>query len=104
MKGKQVAKMPVQDEVATFLERQNDKEWWRKITDDLNNKQVKLSKADLELLQRVRSGKFAEKMDPEEYAIEIDNDHKFIHPFSVNEPKRRFQPSKWERLRVNKMV
>ena len=96
--------MAVQDEVATFLERQNDPEWWRKITDELNNKNVKLSKADLELLQRVRSGKYAEKFDPEDYTIEIDNEKKFIHPFSVNEPKRRFQPSKWERLRVNKMV
>jgi len=28
-----------------------------------------------------------------------------IHPFnSGNEPKRRFQPSKWERLKVSKMV
>jgi hypothetical protein len=48
--------MPEQDELEKFIERQNDPQWWRKITDDLNNRNVKLSKADLELIQRVRSG------------------------------------------------
>lgn len=96
--------MPQQDEIAQFIERQNDKEWWMKITDHLNNKNVKLSKADLELLQRIRSGKFADKdIDPFDFYMEFE--HKdLIHPFNNDEPKRRFQPSKWERLKVNKFV
>lgn len=76
-----------------------------KIRDALNNKNVKLSKADLELIQRVRSGVYADKdVDPFEFYFEYE--HKdLIHPFSsTNEPKRRFQPSKWERLKVNKFV
>lgn len=36
--------------------------------------------------------------------MEFDNDKDFIHPFNANEPKRRFQPSKWERLKINKFV
>jgi hypothetical protein len=52
-----------------------------KITDRLNNKEVKLSMADLELLQRIRKGKFADKnIDPysQEFNFEIDNpDFKF---------------------------
>ena len=43
-----------QDELEQFIERQNDKDWWKKIRDELNNRHVKLSKADLELIQRVR--------------------------------------------------
>lgn len=99
--------MPEQDELAQFIDRQNDKDWWLKITDILNNKQVKLSKGDLELIQRIRSGKFADTtIDPFDFAIEFDNDKEFQQPLSGSgyEPKSRFQPSKWERLKINKFV
>jgi len=52
-----------------------------KITDFLNNKNVKLSKADLDLIKRIRSGKYAEKMDPNDFIVEYDNEKEFIHPF-----------------------
>jgi ribosome biogenesis protein ERB1 len=65
---------------------------------------VRLSKADLELIQRVRSGQFADKdLDPFDFHIEFEH-KEMIHPFSVDEPKRRFLPSKWERIKVNKIV
>lgn len=60
---------------------------------------------DLELIKRIRSGKVADaSFDPTDFTLEFDNDKKFQHPFNVNEPKRRFQPSKWERLKINKFV
>ena len=97
--------MPEQDELEQFIERQNDKDWWKKIRDELNNRHVKLSKADLELIQRVRQGKFADAdIDPFDFQIEFDNEKKFIHPFNSDQPKRRFQPSKWERLKVSKII
>jgi ribosome biogenesis protein ERB1 len=66
---------------------------------------VKLSKADLELIQRVRAGQFADKdIDPFDFQIEFAPNKEMLHPFSVDEPKRRFQPSKWERIKVNKIV
>lgn len=75
-----------------------------KIRDELNNKHVKLSKGDLDLLQRIRSGKYADAdIDPYDFHMEFDN-KAMIHPFSNDEPKRRFQPSKWERLKINKIV
>lgn len=82
--------MPEQDELEKFIERQNDPQWWRKITDDLNNRNVRLSKADLELIQRVRSGQFADKdIDPFDFQIEFEH-KEMIHPFNSDEPKRRF--------------
>lgn len=88
-----------------FIERQNDKDWLYKIRDELNLRDVKLSKGDIELIQRIRAGKVADKnFNPEDFTLEFANEHKFIHPFQANEPKRRFQPSKWERLRINKIV
>jgi ribosome biogenesis protein ERB1 len=73
--GKQVEKMANQDEVSQFIERQNDKEWWLKIRDELNNRNVKLSKADLELIQRVRTGKVADKdFDPTDFTLDFENE------------------------------
>ena len=43
MKGQKVGKMIEKDELDQFIERQNDKDWWKKIRDDLNNRHVKLS-------------------------------------------------------------
>ena len=104
IRGQKVGKMESKDELDQFIERQNDKEWWLKIRDELNNKQVKLSKGDMELLQRVRSGKYADKdIDPFDFSIEFEH-KEMIHPFNSDEPKRRFQPSKWERLKINKIV
>ena len=67
---------------------------------------MKLNKGDLELLKRVRQGKFADSsIDPYapfDYEIESKD---FIHPLSgAPEPKRRFVTSKNERLRVSKYV
>lgn len=104
--GGKVGKMEQQDEVEKFVEKANDPQWWRNITDDLNNKKVRLSKADLELLIRIRKGKVADKhyrSDKDENYIEFDN-KELIHPFNNYEPKRRFVPSKWEKLRIQKFV
>lgn len=103
--GKQVIKLPQKDELEKFMERQNDKEWWTKIFDAMNNKDVKLSRADLEMIKRIRRGTYAEKsMDPfpdfDHYETE-----KLIHPLGgTDEPKRRFVASKWERLKVSKFI
>lgn len=94
------------DELQKFIERQSDPMWWAKITDYLNNKQVKLSTGDLEMLRRVREGKFADQsIDPyAPFNYEIESKD-FLHPLNgVPEPKRRFVPSKHERLRVSKYV
>ena len=50
VKGERVAKMPQQDELEKFVERQNDKGWWKKLLDKLNNKHVRLSKGDIEMI------------------------------------------------------
>ena len=59
VKGKQVEKMLEKDELQKFLEKAEDPQWWRKITDDLNNSEVRLSRADLEMIMRLRKGKNA---------------------------------------------
>lgn len=107
VKGQPVKKLMEKDELEKFLERQNDKTWWAKIFDQLNNKEVKLSKADLDLIQRVRAGKFADaSIDPyADFDVQFENKND-IHPFSggMHEPKSRFVQSRWERLKITKFV
>jgi ribosome biogenesis protein ERB1 len=58
------------------------------------------------MLQRVRSGKYADpEIDPFE-DWHFDQEHKeMMHPFSAApEPKRRFVASKWERLKISKYI
>lgn len=94
------------DELQKFIERQSDPKWWTKITDYLNNKQIKLTEGDLEMLKRVREGKFADpSLDPfADFDYRVDSKD-FIHPLSgVPEPKRRFVPSHNERNQISKYV
>ena len=62
VKGQKVDKpdSKEEDEVNKFIEKQNDKGWWLKIKDELNNRSVRLSREDLEILQRIKSGKYAD--------------------------------------------
>jgi hypothetical protein len=53
--------MVEKDELQKFVEKSEDPQWWRNITDDLNNKEIRLSRADLEMLIRIRKGKVADK-------------------------------------------
>jgi len=62
----------------------------------------------LNMLMRMRAGKYLDKsLDPslQEWNFEVDNPS-FKLPFNMcnREPKNRFVPSKWERLRVSKYI
>ena len=103
--GKTVGKMVEKDELQKFVEKSEDPQWWRNITDDLNNKEIRLSRADLEMLIRIRTGKVAHKDFKLNTDYTFEYEHKdFIHPFSGHEPKRRFVASKWEKLKVQKLL
>jgi len=80
--GKQVGKMAEKDEVTKFIEKANDPHWWRNITDELNNKEIRLSKGDLEMLMRLRKGQVADKNFKmnEDYTFEYEH-KELIHPF-----------------------
>jgi len=76
VEGKQVSKPEKQkDELEEFIRRQNDPQWWRQIHDYLNNKDVRLSKGDLEMIKRMREGAYAEAgFNPEQEAF-VEFDH-----------------------------
>lgn len=80
--GTPVAKMVEKDELQKFIEKSEDPHWWRNIVDELNNKQVRLSRADLDMLLRLRKGMVAER------DFDINKDYSYLfegitrpHPF-----------------------
>jgi len=94
-------KIVEKDELQKFIDKSEDPHWWRNIVDDLNNKSVRLSRGDLEMILRIRKGKVAHKdFDINKNYHELFPNVINPHPFQSNEPKRRFIPSKWERLKV----
>ena len=71
------------DELQKFVEKSEDPQWWRTITDDLNNREIRLSRGDLEMIQRIRKGKVADKnFDVNNQDNYFEYEHKeLIHPF-----------------------
>jgi ribosome biogenesis protein ERB1 len=71
-----------------------------------NNREVQLSDRDLEIIRRMQMGAFAhpEHNDTPEYS-DYASSIKEVMPLSAApEPKRRFVPSKWEMMRVMKIL
>ena len=56
-------------------------------------------------MRRIRTGKFVNKaMSETHYEVPLDKSE-FIHPMdNTIPPKRRFMPSKWERMKINKIL
>jgi ribosome biogenesis protein ERB1 len=96
------------DELDEFLRRQNDPNWWRELSDKLNNKNVKLSKEDIELIERIRSGRLPYAEDEEDNEMFIppinDDDPELQFAMSDYNPKRRFVRSLNERKMVNRYL
>lgn len=107
VKGEKIQKAPEldRDELDEFLRRKNDPNWWRELNDKLNNKNVKLSKEDIDMIERIRSGRYAYAEDEDDEALyrppENDDNPEFKHAMSDFNPKRRYVRSLHERKMVN---
>ena len=105
VKGEAVKKAPElqRDEIDEFLRRQQDPNWWKELSDKLNNKNVKLSREDVELIERIRSGRLPFKED--EIKLEYPKDNTVrIHAINEFNPKRRYVRSLYERKIVNRYL
>jgi len=101
-----VIKPDKEDEVEKFLKQANDKNWWRNIFDEDNNKQIFISKKDIELIKRIKSGKFANPdLQGEEYEYFEKNLEKELFPASNHRRgKKAFEVSKNEKKLVNRII
>lgn len=99
-----VLKPPKEDEIESFLKKAENKNWWRNIYDEMNNKTIFISDKDLELIRRVRKNLFANKNASADDYFEQDVP-KIISPLSTKLPwKRSFELSRHERKAINRIA
>ncbi|CAM9101342.1 unnamed protein product [Phaeothamnion confervicola] len=78
----------------------------RIVYDAYNDREIELTRRDLELVRRIQSGAFPHP-EFEAYPDYVDyaTHEKEVMPLgAADEPKRRFVPSKWEMMKVHKIV
>lgn len=99
-----VTKQKQDDKITEFLKKSENKDWWRTIRDELNQRDIRLSDKQLELIDRIRSGKMASKtIATANYEVTYDYNDPF--PVHAHPPaKRNFMPSKWEQMKINKIL
>lgn len=56
-----VTKEKQDDKITEFIKKSENKDWWRTIRDELNQRDIRLNDKQLELIDRIRSGKMASK-------------------------------------------
>ena len=72
VKGQPVGKTVEGDELDEFIKRQKDPKWWMEIKDYLNNKNVRLTKQDLEVIKSIRAGTYGDpSINPEEDYVDF---------------------------------
>jgi WD40 repeat protein len=76
----------------------------RTVYDALNDEKIVLTDEELSIINRIRKGKFPHRdFDPyADYSAPIEVEIAQLH--NPQEPKRRWQPSKWEAKKVVKLV
>ena len=104
--GKRIYKPATRDELDSFLEKFDNDGNSMAVMDRLQQKMVTLSAEELEIIRRLESGLLPdEHYNPYEPAMEWFTSKTEIHPLiNIPEPKRRFVPSKWEGIKIMKIV
>ncbi len=98
-----VIKPKKEDEIEKFMKQAEDKNWWRNIYDEMNNKTIYISDKDMELIKRVRKNMFANQRAEENDFFEEDIPYQ-LHPVSTNIPsKKAFGMSYNERKAINRL-
>mmetsp|Transcript_17936 Transcript_17936/g.19437 ORF Transcript_17936/g.19437 Transcript_17936/m.19437 type:complete len:840 (+) Transcript_17936:22-2541(+) len=106
LEGKKLTKRQGKDRIDLALEAHDDPLSIRRVYDMYNDREVVLSERELEIIRRIQAGAFAhaEFNDTPDY-VDYFTHEKEVMPLSARpEPKSRFVPSKWEMMKVMKIV
>ena len=103
--GNKIIKSKKKDELVKLLDKVDDKNAWRTVYDEYNDEQIVLTKEEIKMIQRIRTGRYPHaEVNPFDEPFEFEYKDG-IHPLSnAPEPKRRFMPSKSEAKQVVKLV
>ena len=94
------------DEVDKALEAEDSAKYRRSVYDEKNQEMIELTNRELTMVRRMMASKFPQpefdaNPDYVDFYSGVDRMQMPVHAF---EPKRRFIPSKWEQMKVAKIV
>ncbi|CAD7922809.1 unnamed protein product [Amoebophrya sp. A120] len=103
--GEKIGKSVQKSEIDQLLNKFDNPDAWRTITDVKNQEEIRLTDKDLEAIRRIMQHKAPYATTDMESMVEYDNPAEAIHP-TTNRPegKARFLPSKWEGMKIKKIV
>lgn len=108
IEGKKVSKRKNGDRIDTLISNSgaNGGDAKRSVYDMYNDREVVLSERDLEIIRRIQAGAFAhaEHNDTPDYVDYYTYEKEPMPMSSAPDSKARFVPSKWETMRVMKIV
>ncbi|KAK6186129.1 hypothetical protein SNE40_008226 [Patella caerulea] len=105
VEGKKLLKPEKGDELDEFLDKMENPDYWRTVSNKLTGQKVLLSKEDVKIIQNMQKFKNPVGSDMYEPWIDFFTNEKMIHPVSNRpETKASFIPSRWEMLKVSQMV
>ena len=104
--GSKVTKTLMSSKIDELLKSAENPDSWRTIQDLDNEREVYLTDADLEIIRRLRQGRYPDaKIAEEDYFVEFDDTQHKIHPLRNKDlPKSRFLASKDETREITRLV
>lgn len=94
------------DALDRFLATMDDPDEWRAVRDPSTGEMTRLTGEELEIIRRIREGEYGDAgYEAYEPWVDFFTATVQVQPvLGAPEPKRRFQPSKWEAQRVARIV
>ena len=94
------------DKIDIAISNRDDPEFRRTIYDMYNDREIVLSEREFEILRRLQAGAFAhpEHNDTPDYSDYFSSILEVMPIYGNDEPKRRFEVSKWETKRINQIA
>ncbi|CAK8986572.1 unnamed protein product [Durusdinium trenchii] len=103
--GEKIMRTLSTSEINALLESKDNPDAWRTIKDHKNQREVVLTETDLEVIRRIRERMYPSLATDTTEMVEFENPEARIHPEGkAHPPKSRFLPSKWERMKVKRLV
>jgi ribosome biogenesis protein ERB1 len=106
LEGNRITRKQRRDELDELIRKIDDPDYWRTVRDDKNDRDVRLSDRELDILRRIQQGHFPDpEFDPNpEYTDWFQYDGGDMPLTARPEPKSRFVPSRWEHKKIMKIV
>ncbi|PAA91211.1 hypothetical protein BOX15_Mlig030552g1, partial [Macrostomum lignano] len=104
--GKKLMKPDTGDQLDDFMAKMDDPEYWRTVIDPKTGQRIVLCDEDVQLVKNIVRGRVPDpNVDPYEDHTDWFTSDTMATPVTAHPPsKSSFVPSKWERLRVGRMV